>query len=256
MNIFMPMELKSLLAVAISLLAISCAGPDKKPAKEQTQLQAEITVREAMRHLKQDNPEQALNKVLVALQQDPELPSAYNTAGLIYEKYSQSELAEKYFTRALALDPSYLAAQNNYGKFLCNQNRFMEAEQQFLSAAKVQDARIAGASYVNAGLCALKVPDIDRAAQYFRAARDVNPRMPQVYYQLARIYYQKERYPQAHRNLQTYLKFGAHTPKSLLLGVQIERALGNRDLENSYARLLQEKFPNSEEARRMLLLNR
>ncbi len=252
----MPKELKSFIAVGLSLLAIACVGPDKKPSEEQTQLQAEITVREAMRYLKQDNPEQALNNVLVALQQNPELPSAYNTAGLIYEKYSQPELAEKYFTRALTLDPSYVAAQNNYGKFLCNQNRFMEAEKHFLSATKVQDGRIAGAAYVNAGLCALKIPDIDRAAQYFRAARDTNPKMPQVYYQLARIYYQKERYPQAHRNLQTYLKFGAHTPKTLLLGVQIERALGNRDMENNYAKLLQEKFPNSEEARRMLLLNR
>jgi type IV pilus assembly protein PilF len=256
MNTFMPMELKSLIALGLSLLVIACAGPNKKLSEEQTKLQAELKVREAMRYLKQGNPEQALNNVLVALQRDPELPSAYNTAGLIYEKYSQPELAEKYFTRALTLDPHYLAAQNNYGKFLCNQQRFMEAEKQFLGVAKVQDGQIAGAAYVNAGLCVLKIPDIDRAAQYFRAARDANPRMPQIYYQLARIYYQKERYPQAHRNLQTYLKFGAHTPKSLLLGVQIERALGNTDMENNYARLLQEKFPDSEEVRRMLLLKR
>jgi type IV pilus assembly protein PilF len=250
------MELKSLIALGLSLLAIACAGPNKKPSEEQSQLEAEMTVREAMRYLKQDNPERALNSVLVALQLDPELPSAYNTAGLIYEKYNQPELAEKYFTRALALDPNYLTAQNNYGKFLCNQHRFMEAEKQFLGMAKVQDGRIAGAAYVNAGLCVLKIPDIDRAAQYFRAARDADPRMPQIYYQLARIYYQKKRYPQAHRNLQTYLKFGAHTPKSLLLGVKIERALGNTDMEKNYARLLQEKFPNSEEARREMLMNR
>jgi type IV pilus assembly protein PilF len=256
MNIVMSTHLKLLIALGLSLLAIACAGPNKKLSEEQPQLQAEITVREAMRYLKQGNPEQALNSVLVALQLDPELPSAYNAAGLIYEKYSQPELAEKYFTRALALDPNYLAAQNNYGKFLCNQRRFIEAEKQFLGVAKVQDGQIAAAAYVNAGLCALKIPDIDRAAQYFRAARDANPRMPQLYYQLASIYYQKERYPQAHRNLQTYLKFGAHTPKSLLLGAQIERALGNTDMENNYARLLQEKFPNSEEARRIMLLNR
>ncbi len=246
------MNLKSLSSYALLILMIACAGPETQPTNESQTLEAENNVEEALGYLKQNNPERALNKVLLALQQDPNLAEAYKVAGLIYQQSGQPALADKYFNRAVKLEPQSPSARNSYGKFLCQQARFKEAEENFLIAAKNPDIRTIAVAYTNAGLCALRVPDLDRAAQYFRAALEANPRMGVAYFQLARIYYQKERYPQAQRNLQTYLQYGAHTPKSLWLGIQIEKALGNRLMQERYARLLRETFPDSKEARKLL----
>ncbi|MCG8324683.1 MAG: type IV pilus biogenesis/stability protein PilW, partial [Thiotrichales bacterium] len=49
--------------------------------------------------------------------------------------------------------------------------------------------------------------------------------------------------------LQRYTGSNSHNAGSLWLGIQIERALGDRDAEASYALLLRNNFPDSREAR-------
>ncbi|MEN8130154.1 MAG: type IV pilus biogenesis/stability protein PilW [Pseudomonadota bacterium] len=245
---------KTALTLGLSLLLLACAAQQPKSSSEEIPApDPQANVREAMQYLKQDNPERALNKVLLALKEDPENVKAYNVAGLVYEKYGQPNLAGKYFRRAIELAPQSASVRNNYGKFLCTQQDFKQAEENFLMAAASQDSRATEVAYTNAGLCALRIPDSDRAAQYFRAALDANPRLAVPYYQMARINLEKQRYPQARRNLQSYTHYAAHTSKSLLLGIRIERALGNPQQEQQYARMLQERFPESPEIRELLL---
>jgi type IV pilus assembly protein PilF len=230
----------------VGLLA-GCAGPQEKPAPERPS-PAGLNVRSAEELLAQGHVELALNKVRLALQLDPELAGAYETAGRIYERSDQPELAEKYYRRALQLEPTDLRARNDYGKYLCRQGRFDQAEIQFLKASESRDPRASAIAYTNAGLCALRIPDPDRGAQYLRAALEADPDMEVAYYQLAQINYQKGRYPQARRNLQSYLRSGKPTPKALLLGMRIERSLGDRSRFEQHARMLQEQFPESAEA--------
>ncbi len=233
----------------IAALLAGCAGHQEKPTPEQSPPSpAQLNVRAARELLAQGHEEAALNKVRLALQLDPELADAYQVAGHIYEQSAQPQLAEKYYRRALQLAPTDLRKRNDYGQYLCRQGRFDQAEIQFLKAAETQHPRARAIAYTNAGLCALRIPDLDRAAQYFRAALEADPAMDVAYYQLARINYQKHRYPQARRNLKSYLRTASPTPKALLLGMRIERALGDRSAFERYARMLQERFPESQEA--------
>jgi type IV pilus assembly protein PilF len=190
----------------------------------------------------------ALDKITQALEQDPQLASAHNVAGLLYDRLGETALAARHFKRALALDPDDPSARNNYGMFLCNQGRLAQAERNFLAAAGNFDNESPDVAYTNAGLCARRIPDLDRAAQYFTAALNVNPVMPAALFQIARISFDKSRYPEARRDLMHYLQVAAHTPETLWLGVQIERALGNHVQERRYAQQLQSMFPRSEEA--------
>ncbi len=242
--------LRIILPIAFAL-SVGCASKEEKsPPPPDQPTPAEINVRSASDLLRQGNPELALQKVLAALEQDPELPSAYDVAGRIYEQSGQSELAGKYFKRAVTLDPRNPNFINNYGQHLCRLGDFKQAEQQFLLVATTYQGRIKAAAYANAGLCSVRIPDYDRAAQYFRAALEVNPNLAVVYYQLARVYFEKKRYPQARRNLDSYQRHGEHTPATLWLGLRIERALGNHAQADTYSRILQSRFPNSEQARR------
>lgn len=245
---------KPVLSVSLALALFACAGQKtKSPGDTILPQTPESMVKDAQRFLKQDNPERALNNVLLALKQDPENVEAYNVAGQVYQKYAQPELADKYFKRALELSPDSATIRNNYGIFLCAEKEYEKAEENFLVAAASGHPHATEVSYTNAGLCALRIPDLDRAAQYFRAALEADPHLAVPYYQLAYINYNKKRYPQAERNLQSFSSYTAHTSKSLWLGIQIERALGNKQKEDQYTYLLQQKFPDSQEARKLLL---
>jgi type IV pilus assembly protein PilF len=243
------MTRKAIIYFGFCMLLLGCAGKEIKPPADKASVDtAEVNVKAAVQYLQEGNPQQALSKVLVALNDNPEYVPAYSVAGRIYESYGQPKLAEKYLRRAIELAPQSASGYLDYGKFLCNQQRFKEAEENFLIATTRKEDRAAEVGYTNAGLCAMKIPDLDRSAQYFRAALEANPKMAVPYYQLARINFEKQRYPQAQRYLQSFAFYGDHTPKSLWLGISIERALGNTQKRQQYMKLLRDRFPNSEEA--------
>jgi type IV pilus assembly protein PilF len=226
----------------------ACAPLDTKAPTEPELTPAEINVALGLEHWRNHQPQLALDKITEALEQDPLLASAHNVAGLLYERLGEATLAEWHFKRALELDPDDPSARNNYGLFLCNQDRLAQAEKNFLAAADNPNNESPDVAYTNAGICARRIPDLDRAAQYFTAALNANPTMPAALFQIARVSFEKGRYPEAHRELQHYLQVAAHTPETLWLGVQIARALGNREQERRYAQQLQTTFPQSEEA--------
>lgn len=236
--------------ILVAVLLSACASTGKVPHPgEQRLTPAQLNVQSSKELLAAGNPELALRKVLQALELNPRLPSAYEVAARIYAQTQQPKLAEKYYRRAAELDPDNAGIRIEYGTFLCRQGRYREGEEQFLTVTQNSDPHIKAIAYADAGLCALRVPDPDAAAQYFRAALEAEPEMPVPYYQLARINYAKGRYPQAQRHLQSYLSYGRPTPKVLLLGVRIAQARGDRTSFAWYAKQLESEFPDSEEAR-------
>lgn len=233
----------------IAMLLSACAPVNTKTPVRHELTPAQINVQLSLRHWRNHQPRLALDKINVALEQNPKLGAAHNLAGLIYDRLGQAERANWHFKRAVALDPNDASAHNNYGLFLCRHGRLVQAEQHLLTAADNPSNLAPEVAYTNAGLCARRIPDIDRAAQYFTAALNANPMMPAALFQTARISYEKGRYPEAQRDLQHYLQVSPHTAETLWLAVQIARATGNREQEVRYARRLEASFPQSEEAR-------
>lgn len=242
--------------ILIGVLLSACASTEKVPHPGTQRLTpAQLNVQSSQELLAAGNPELALRKVLQALKLNPRLPSAYRVAAQIYDQTQQPELAEKYYERAIELAPDSAKTRVEYGTFLCRHERHRDGEEQFLIVTQNSDPHIKAVAYTNAGLCALRVPDPEGAAQYFRAALEAEPQMPVPYYQLAQINYAKGRYPQAQRHLQSYMSYGRPTPKVLLLGVRIAQALGDRSSFAWYARQLEDEFPDSEEARLLAMIS-
>ena len=80
----------------------------------------------------------AQQEVRAALQIDPNYADAYSLLGLIHQRANAPVLAQQSFEHALqlaALPPvranEFAAIQHNYGWFLCEQNRFSEAQAMF-----------------------------------------------------------------------------------------------------------------------------
>jgi type IV pilus assembly protein PilF len=194
----------------------------------------------------------ALEEVKEALRADSEYGPAYNVAGLIYAELREDQLAQENFQRALRIDALDSDANNNYGRFLCDRKREAEAIKYFLAALKNPLYANPDRSYVNAGLCTRRQGDVAGAEGYFLQALKVHPMQPQALYQLADIAYARGEFSRAKDYLMVLEKVASAGPEVLWLWLRVERKLGDRDAEASYAAQLRRSFPNSKEASALL----
>ncbi len=100
-------------------------------------------------------------------------------------------------------------------------------------------------------MCALRNNDPIKAETYFRQALQNNPKFHVPLYQMAQLNFEQRRYQAAHDYLQRYEKVAEHTPKSLLLGVNLARARSDREAEINYALSLRRQFPDAQETQQL-----
>lgn len=131
-----------MLALLAGLSACSTAAPQLDTL---TRAEPDSTRQRAMRRLslasayyEQNQNEVAQQEVRAALQIDPNYADAYSLLGLIHQRAKAPVLAQQSFEQALQLATQpplrvneLAAIQHNYGWFLCEQNRFTEAQTQF-----------------------------------------------------------------------------------------------------------------------------
>ena len=199
-------------------------------------------------YMRQGSYDRALYKLERSIQAKPDFAPAYNVMGLLYQRLGDKTAAENYFKKSIKLDPSDSSVFNNYGLFLCSNERREEALQAFSTAANNPLYDSPEIAYTNAGLCVLKENPVD-AENYFREALSTNKTFSPALLQMAQLSYQNGSYEMAHDYYKRYRQYSRQTPKSLWLGIQICRELGFEDDLASYALLLRNNFPDTPEAR-------
>lgn len=191
----------------------------------------------------------ALEEFSAATQIDPSYAQAHNGLGLVYGALHENEKAENSFKRALQLDPSSSESHNNYGTFLCSRNRVDESIREFLAALKNPLYATPESAWLNAGICALKKGDQEKAEVYLQNALQAQPGLRNANYHLAGIYFARGDATQANKFFQKSMQGGDPSPEMLWLGIQIARAVGDRNAESSHSMLLRNRFPDSEQTR-------
>ncbi len=199
-------------------------------------------------YMRQGNYEMALVKLNRAKMARNNYAPIHNALGLLYQQIGETEAAEINFKRAIKLDPSDSSSLNNYGLFLCQNQRFDEAEEYFIKAANNPLYSTPEIAITNAGTCALSDEQFDKAENYFREALKRNPWVAPALIQMAELSYEQGQYLLARGYLQRYLELTKHTPKSLWLGIRIESELGDKNAVSSYALLLRNNYPDTKEA--------
>ena len=194
----------------------------------------------------------ALEEVREALRADQNFGPAHNVAGLIFAQLKEDRLAEESFQRALSINPTDPDAHHNYGMFLCQRKQEKEAIRHFMMAVRNPLYLTPDRSYINAGVCARRSGDAAGAAEFFLLALKVRPTQPQALYQMADLSYARGDYGEAKNYLSRLIQAAPSTAETLWLGVRVERRLGDRNSEESYALQLRNKFPNSREARALI----
>jgi len=238
--------------IVIGVLLAGCASTAEREADEGKRRRlVETNVQLAEVYLQRGQLEFAKEKLEKALAVDPNDRHANNTMALLQWRLRDYAAAEAHFQRAVAGQKGNGEAHNNYGVFLCERGRVDEAERWFKLAIADQLYSTPAVANQNAGLCLIKKADRVAAEAYLREALRLNPRLAPSLLEMARIGLDSNRALAARGFMQRYFQEAADTAEALWLAVRIERALGHKNEEASYALRLRAKFPDSPEARQL-----
>ncbi|CAG0963986.1 hypothetical protein MTYP_00886 [Methylophilaceae bacterium] len=234
--------------VLIALLLTGCATQNAAKTDAQKRDSARIHTELGAGYYSQNQLAIALEEFTEASKTDPGYAPAHNGLGLVYSALGEDAKADASFKRSITLEPTNPESRNNYGTFLCTRNRIDESITQFMAAVKNPLYTTPDVAYLNAGICSLRKQDTKNAEIYLQKALQLQPLLHRASYELALIQFNREQYGLAREYLQTSL-VGNPSPEILWLAIQVERKLGDRDAEASYALQLRRNYPGSAQAK-------
>jgi type IV pilus assembly protein PilF len=240
----------SALLVLAGLLIGGCASQAEREAQEaKHSKRVDIHTQLGATYLSRNQLDIAQQELERALELNSDDSQANHIMGLLQIRLKKDDKAEQYFRRAISEQPDNSDARNSYGVFLCERARLDEADEQFRAAIHNPLYKSPEQASLNAGICQLKKPDKNAAAGYFRTALRHNPRQPQALLHMARYSFETGEMLSARGFMQRYFEVATDTPEVLLLAFRIERVLGAKDAQATYALRLRGKFPESAEAK-------
>lgn len=187
----------------------------------------------------------ALEELTIAISINPNYAPAYSTRGVVLYHINEFESADKDFRRALSLDEKDPEISNNYGWFLCHTGKEKEAIVYFQRAIKNPLYQTPELAYLNLGRCHARIGDLDLAEESIRRTLRFTPNNPQALLELASISYKRRNYDAAREHLRNVVRLSDLDAEGLWLYLRVERRLGDRNAEDSFAAQLRRKFPDS-----------
>lgn len=197
----------------------------------------------------------ALEELGKALKAEPDYAPAYNVRGLVNMALHEDRQAEEDFQHSLRLDNSNSDAHNNYGWFLCQRGKERDSIKHFMAALKNPLYATPEKSYLNAGVCSKKGGNTRDAEEFLQKALRLRPNMPEALLGLADMSFANGDYAGAKSYFMRFAQASepaSLTAENLWLAVRIERRLGDKNSEESYALQLRKRFPDSRETQLML----
>lgn len=242
----------------LAALLAGCAGTQsqKEPTAETGTItgdstdprnRARLRTELASLYYSRGNMAVALEELRSAVAADPNYPTAYSMFGLVYMELRENQLAETNFQRALSLAPTDPDINHNYGWFLCQTGREAESIKYFEQAIRNPLYPAPWRSYSAAGICQLRKDNVKEAEGYFLRALRLEPDEPASLLQLGQIRYGQGNLEESRKLVGRFNKLVTPTAESLWLALRIERKLGERVSESSYATQLRRRYPNSRE---------
>ncbi len=250
------------LALAVAALLAACAAPPAPPANppsnelrtasDQTDADRRAAVRMelAALHFGRGQYETALDEIKLALQSKPELGAAFSLRGLVYASMGEEALADESFDHALRINPRDADAMHNRGWFLCQRNKFAEADRLFEQALAIPQYRDTQRSLLAQGVCNARAGKLDEAERKLARAYELDPTNPTTALNLSEVLYRRGEYERARFYIRRVnQREELSSAQTLWLALRVENRMGNRGGVEEFGRQLRNRFPQAAETR-------
>lgn len=189
-----------------------------------------------------DGAEKVAKQVLAS---DRANPPAMTILALVEQHRGKVGNAGTLFKQAATQANSGPAEWGNYGTWLCEANQPAESLQWLDRSLAYPDVIDVAGMRANAGKCALRAGQADRADRDLRAALELAPTNPVALDGMAQLMFTRGRMLEARAFSQRRLALGMATAEMLARATDIETRLGDQAAANHYRQRLEQEFPNA-----------
>lgn len=238
-------------ASAVNRDSYSTDTKDRPTASDETDAtrRASVRLELAGAYFSRGQMTTALDEVKKSIASNPNVAAAFNLRGLIYGSLGDHPLAEESFRRAMQLDAQDADVRQNFGWYLCQQDRYAEADAQFSAALAVPRYADSARTLLTQGVCQARSGKTDDAERTLVRAYALEPGNPAVAVNLSEVLYRKGDVERA----RFYIRRVNAVPnlvsaQTLWLAARIEHKIGNGQGTADFSEQLRNRFPQSPEA--------
>lgn len=233
----------------------ACVVVDDGPSQKEKA--SDINVQLGMGYYHQNNLELANEKLLKALDQNPRNAQAHHAYAVLQNRFRDKEKAEFHFRKAVEYNDKDSEALNNFGAFLCRDNRPEEAEKMFLQALKNPLYKAPETAYTNAASCLQQNnTKPEKVKLYLKKALGMRNNFRPALLMLAEISFEEKQNDLTTIYLKRYHLVGTPSARSLWLEIRNELELNNRNEAYKLARKLKTDFADTPEYQSWLKLSK
>ena len=234
-------------APAIAAEQPKAAGPSTDPVD--VERRARVRLELASAYFSRGQTDTALEEVKLSIAAKSDLAEAHNLQGLIYAALNEDALAQESFARALRINPRDGQTLHNQGWFLCQRDRFTEAQAQFAAALAIPQYREIARTHLARGVCFGRNQQWVEAEAALMRAYELEPSNPSAGLNLADVLFRRAEFERA----RFYVGRVNDTPgnvnaQTLWLAARIEHKLGQASNLRVLGDRLRQGFPQSPEA--------
>ena len=200
------------------------------------------------RYLEMDKLDLAKTNLDKAMRLDSGNAEIHNAMGEFYERIKDYSAAEDSYESAVRRAKNNYGIKTNFGRFMCERGQYAKGMELLQDALDQPMNNHQWYSLTGMGVCYLEQNDLPHAEEYFRKSLLLQPDFPPPLMEMQKISYQNRQYMSARAFLERFLAVSKHTPETLWIAFQTERALDNSKAAEEYADLLLTTFPASKEA--------
>jgi len=222
-------------------------NPNGLKVKFDAEAAAQTRIKLALLYLQNKQIQQAKENLDKALEYQPNNANVLGIFAYYYQQVNDNNKAEAFYKKSLSMDPENGDTYNNYGTFLCGNERYKEAEQAFVKAIESPNYIHIEESYRNAAICEEETKHFEKSIYYGELALAYNPNNINLNLFLAKLNITVKKYQAAKLNLITFQHNSKATAESLWQWIRLSYAEGNEVGVSKYGEQLIKFFPGSQQ---------
>jgi type IV pilus assembly protein PilF len=223
-------------------------GPQRTDMKEAARTRMSL----GLNYLQRGDTSQAKYNLEKAKQLAPDLSEIDNALAYYFQQVGELDQAEEAYRDSLRKDSNNADTYNNFGSFLCQINKYTEAEELLKAAIKRPGYIRVADSYENLAFCALAQKDYLRYQQYLRQSLQHNSNRASSLYNMAVIEYAMGNLAEAKKWQSRLHQMGQVSPEVTFIRYLIAYQSGDMVEQQTAEKFLLSVYPGSSEAAMLL----